>query len=352
MPLPRPDATLGVVLVNAYATHRAPPALSFPHQLRARRDASDPELAGHLDGFMGFITNRGKRPMTATRYGVLRHLERVRHHLALEVEPSHMNAFAAWARDANALVFLTDGTVRAPDGKVLVAPGTGEAQPGAEIPYPADASTRKATTEAALATRGILVPQFLPPVAGEVEVELRAPSDVASRVLALFVCAVRGESVASGRPIPAAELEEQMPLAFAALSPKERSFLAAEAPDQQAVVNHTWRYEAIVPLAWAVGLTESLAFPAAVCDVASLAKTVFGLDAAAFVPRARLRSSAEILDALDLTFRLHWATTDARVKKSAPPAGVEPGVVAERHYALNWLTRFEDAAWDDVTTPT
>jgi hypothetical protein len=301
---------------------------------------------------MGFVTNRGTRPMTATLYGVLRHLERVRHHLALEVEPAHMNAFAAWARDANALVFLPDGTVRAPEGKVLVAPGTGEVQPGAEIPYPADASKRKAATEGTLAAREIRVPKSLPPVLGEVEVELRPSRDVASRVLSLFVCAVRGESLASGRPIHAAELQKKMPLAFEALSPKERAFLSNATPDQQAVVDHTWRYEAIVPLAWAVGLTESLPFPSGLCDVPSLAKAIFALDAAAFVSAARLRSAAEILDALDLTFRLHWATTDARVKESAPPAGVDTGVVAERHYALNWLTRFEDAAWDDVTTPT
>jgi hypothetical protein len=67
---------------------------------------------------------------------------------------------------------------------------------------------------------------------------------------------------------------------------------------------------------------------------------------------ARLRPTGELLDALDLSFRLHWATTDARVKNAAPPAGLEPGVVAERHHALNWLVRFQDAAWDDVETPT
>jgi hypothetical protein len=49
---------------------------------------------------------------------------------------------------------------------------------------------------------------------------------------------------------------------------------------------------------------------------------------------------------------LRWATTEARIKGAAPPAGLEPSVVLERHYALNWLTRFEDEDWDDVETPT
>lgn len=34
------------------------------------------------------------------------------------------------------------------------------------------------------------------------------------------------------------------------------------------------------------------------------------------------------------------------------PAGLEKGVVKERHYALNWLVGYMDQAWDDVTTDT
>jgi hypothetical protein len=216
---------------------------------------------------------------------------------------------------------------------------------------------RKVATEAALAARDIRPPRSLPPVIAEVEVDLRDPRDVVARVIALFLCAVRAESLASGRPIPVSDLEKKLPLAMAATSPKERAFLAAAAPNERDVVNHVWRYESVVPLAWSLGVLDELPFPSAVCDVAVLAKTLFGLDAQSLVAQslvasARLRGTSEILDALDLTFRLHWATTNARVRKTASPAGVEPGVVAERHHALNWLTRFEDAEWDDVTTPT
>jgi hypothetical protein len=341
-----------MLLVNAYATHRDPPAPAFPHRLRGRRDASDPELAKHLQGFKGFVMDRGKRPMTATRYAVLRHLERVKHHLSLEVEDGDMNAFASWARDVNALVFLPDGSVRAPDGKVLVAPGTGEPQAGAEVPYPEDAARRKASSTAALSSRGIATPKSLPPVVAEIEVDLLRPGDVAKRAFALLACAVRGESLASGDPIEAAQLERQLPLAFPALSPKERAFMENPVPGDQDVTNQVWRYEALATLAWSLGVVDALPFPAAICDVSALTKAMLALDARSFASSARLRAPSEILDQLDLVFRLHWATTEARVRKKAPPAGVEPGVVAERHYALNWLTRFEGAEWDDVTTPT
>ena len=94
---------MSVFLVNAYCTHRNPPGLPFEHHLKARRDTSDPELAPHLRGFQGFVMAGGERQMTSVRYGVLRHIERVRHHLALEVDESQLEELALWALEANAI---------------------------------------------------------------------------------------------------------------------------------------------------------------------------------------------------------------------------------------------------------
>jgi hypothetical protein len=341
-----------VMLVNAYSTHRDPPAAPFPHALRSRRTLQDPELRAHLNGFMGFVMGGGKRKMNASRYHVLGHIERVRHQLAMEVDPAQLGALGAWAQDANAILFLPDATVRAPDGKVLVAPDTGDAETGADVPHPQDAVRRKQATEAALAARGVRVPASLPPVVSEVEVELRTAGEVASRCLALFACAVRGESLASGEPISAAEIRAKVRRAFEAMSPRESAFFASDEPAKQDVVNAVWRYEALAALAWAIGAVVELPFPTGLCDVPRLARTMLQGGGRAVADAARLRETGAILDALDACYRLHWATTEARVKKAEPPAGVEPGVVAERHHALNWLVRFQDADWDDVDTPT
>jgi len=340
------------VLINVYATCRALPAPNFPLTVAAQRDRSDPALLPHLHGFMGFVMDGGKRPMTTTRYAVLRHLERVQHHLSLEVEDEHLEAFSAWALECNAITFLPDSSVRAPEGTVLVEAATGDADPTALVPYPPDALARKSRTDVALAQHGVQVPAGLPPVIAEVEVALRAPREVAERCLALLLCALRAESLASENAIPVAELRAKMPLAWAATTPVERAFLESEAPSRQEIVDHVWRYESLALLAWAVRVTAELPLPTAVCDVPGLARAMFELDAEAFVRDARLRDVGVLLDALDLHFRLHWATTDARLKKAPPPAGLEPGVVHERHHALNWLVRFEDAEWDEVATPT
>ncbi len=340
------------MLLNAYCTHRAPPALDFPHALRSRRDRSDPELGEHLRGFMGFIMGGGARAMSQSRYHVLRHVERVQHQLALEVDEADMDAFAAWARAANAVVFLKDGSVRAPDGKVLVDPETGDAHAGAVVPHPPDAVERKARSEAALAALGVRVPDGLPPVVSEVEVALRDGEEIARRCLALFACAVRAESMKGPEDLPADEIARRMPLAEDAMSPRERAFFRAAVPERHDVVDHVWRYEALALLLWALELAPELPLPMGVCDVAWVARTIVSLDGASFVRDARRRPTRELLDALDLHLRLHWATTEASVRDAEPPGGVLPGAVLERHYALNWLTCFEDAEWDDVTTPT
>jgi hypothetical protein len=340
------------MIVNAYCTHLSPPEPGFPHQLLSRRDRSDPEMTPHLRGFQGFIMRGGKREMTQTRYHVLRHIDRVAHQFAMEVAPEHMSAMGEWAARANALVFLPDGTVRAPDGKVLVAPDHEETQPGADVPYLPDAGLRKLQTEQRLAALGIPILPALPPVTSVMEARLRAPSEVAERCLALFVCAVRAESLPSNEPIAVEELRKKRPRAALALTPKEQAFMSAAAPAQPDIVAHAWGYECIAVLRWALGASEALPFPSGICDVPALAKHLFQVDESAFVHGASLRPVEAILDELDLAYRLHWATTNARVNTKVPVAGVEAGVVLERHRVLNWLTRFDDAEWDKVQTHT
>ena len=51
-------------------------------------------------------------------------------------------------------------------------------------------------------------------------------------------------------------------------------------------------------------------------------------------------------------YRYHWATTSARIKKLKAPAKLDGGVVMERHYALNWLIKYMDQDWDNISTDT
>mgnify|MGYP006170165161 CR=1 FL=1 len=139
---PQADAAKDEVLINAYCTVWDLPAIDFPHTLAGRRDLSDPELAPHLSGFVGYVLGRGDGQMTHNRYHAMRHIQRVQQHLSLGVAPEQLDAFAGWAQCANAIAFLADGSIRDPQGRILLAANGAEPDEQAALPYPQQAWQR------------------------------------------------------------------------------------------------------------------------------------------------------------------------------------------------------------------
>ena len=340
------------ILVNAYCTRKAVPKLTFRHRLIAARGRPDAELDQHLDGFVGYVTSRGAAQMTQMKYHVLLHIGRVRQQFSFFVDETQMDAMSAWAVAANAIIFLPDGHVRDPNGRVLVSASGGEPEAEAAVPYPPEARQRKAATEAFLEAKGIRVLPNLPPVVAEPELDLRSPQDVAVRALALLTVAVRAEALAHKNPMSREERRERLPASIVKLTPKETAFFDHDAPAQIDVVQFAWRYECLAVLAWALGLVADLPFPEGICDVAKTVQVMLATSPATLVKRARLRDPGQILDALDLHYRLHWYVTEIRLGRKEALPGLESGVIKERHYALNWLVGFEGAEWDDVETTT
>jgi hypothetical protein len=222
-----------------------------------------------------------------------------------------------------------------------------------ELPH--DARDRQIRSEGELSQFGVRTPATLPPVVSETEVVLRPAPEVARRALALFVVALWAESLMSPE-LAVSNLREKRPLAFRALTPKECLFLNDEAPDQQQITNFAWRYEASRMLAWALGLVDELCYPSETCDVDILSKTFLESNEEALLANAKLLPTETLLDALDLHFRLHWLVRQRQNGKA--PDGemggndLNPGVVLERHHALNWLVQHGGTEWDDVETPT
>ncbi len=339
------------ILVNAYSTLLDPTPLVFDHNLRGQRDRSDVELPDHLNGFIGFIMDSGNREMTPSLYAVMRHLQRVHHHYSFEVEESELDALSTWGWQSNSIFFMTDSTVRDPDGAVLVAPDSGLPEDEAQIPFPADARARKLRSIEQLTSRGIETPDMLPPVLGEDEVVLRAADEVAWRALALFIVAVRAESLATKRTIPVDQLRQKSPMAFESLSPAEHAFMNDPNPAEELVVSMSWRYECLYVLQWALCFHEELSFADNICDVPLVAETMVGRDDRQIINMARLRPVTQLLDALDMNQRMLWMARQAHIDGTDLSSKLEGGVVAERQHALNWLVRFENTDWDEVDTP-
>uniref|UniRef100_UPI0036F32DB4 DUF4272 domain-containing protein n=1 Tax=Novipirellula aureliae TaxID=2527966 RepID=UPI0036F32DB4 len=233
---------------------------------------------------------------------------------------------------------------------------TGLPDEHAKIPFPVDARERKLVSEQTLRNRLIDTPESLPPVISELEVEFRDADEVAWRCLALFMVAVRAESLSAGKPIPIGKLREKSPMAFEALTPNEIEFLNTDHPDQQSVVNFLWRYEALFTLQWALGMHAHMPFPDEICDVPKVAELQIAQPNRLQVAEAELRqgsshASRELLDAVDMNYRMLWAARNAKVHDQTPPSGIDGGVISERQHALNWIIQFENADWDDVDIP-
>ncbi|MCJ2131755.1 DUF4272 domain-containing protein [Methylobacterium sp. E-045] len=346
-------AAVETLIVNAYATVRDLPPLDFPHELFGRRDLSDPELAPHLEGFIGYVMGRGDGQMTAVRYHLWRHLQRVRNHASFEVVPADLDDVEAWAHAANAVLFLPDGSVRAPDGKVVIS-AEGETDPAAVLPYPPDAVARRARTLDRLQGLEPKPPTGMPPAIGESELVLRRPDDVFRRALALLYVAAHVQAQATGGEAMEAGQPARNPVGLDALTPRETRQVRAVAADDAFAM--TWRYEAANALFWALGVAPARIDESdRLVDVDALWRSVAPLarDGSASAG-LRLRPAGEILDALDRAWREHWIVRQAR-EKDLRLDGLDGDVVAERHVALNWLTGFQnghETAWDDIDTPT
>jgi hypothetical protein len=207
---------------------------------------------------------------------------------------------------------------------------------------------RKARSEAILRAQGIPINPNLPVVESEDEVTLRSQDVVAYRTFSLLAVALRGEGLeqaAVERLIARYGLEPH-------LTPKEKAFLPIASPTEAERAQFSWRYESAWLLLWAMGYVEDPRNPSNICDVSRAVTILQQHSTEQFVANAHLRPLPEILDQVDLIYRCHWAVVDARIKNQPPPAGLDPGVVYERHYALNWLISYMDQDWDDVTTDT
>ena len=214
---------------------------------------------------------------------------------------------------------------------------------------------RKERTNNMLSGQGIPVAATLPLIVGDEDYVPRSREEVVARTLAILLTSVYAELLPkegpSARDLVAKLLEQYSAGGF--LSPDERAFLNDPEPSDQDITNFTWRYECAWVGMWTLGFVEELSYPDGICDVAAMAGMIreFG-DLAAITERAALREPGEILDEADLIYRCDWACVDARIKGEDAPADLNPGVVMERHRMLNWLVRYMDAGWDDVTMDT
>ena len=207
---------------------------------------------------------------------------------------------------------------------------------------------RKQRSEEQLRAEGVPVNEQLPVIQSASETQLRSEEEIENRMRCLIVVAGKADG-----------LDEKLLQTIvrqyglkAHFSPWEDRFIYGEDLTSQDYAEARLRYESAWTLLWALGIIDTLSRPDSEANVPEMIRLINGKSVEDFRAEAVVRSVPSILDSTDLVYRYHEAVYTAATAGEPIPAGLLPGVVHERHHALNWLIRYQDKNWDDVSTET
>lgn len=214
-----------------------------------------------------------------------------------------------------------------------------------------DQIARKEKSEKILEKENIKINIHLPCIESEIETTLRIPKEIAERVSVLAIT-----NLVAFNTISAEEAVEylQHNKLWDFTTDGEKEFLADPTDDRK--MYETWKCEGIWVLMWALNKVEKLDFPSEFCNLENINSDDYPVgkdkDPFDFINSINsTRTKSEILDAADLYYRYNWACVDARIN-GKQMEGINPGIVYERQYALNWLINYMNQDWDDVTCDT
>jgi len=202
----------------------------------------------------------------------------------------------------------------------------------------------------------IKVFEELPVIENYEEAKIRTKEEIVKRAVAL--CLVSNYASEIGRGAEVKKVQEffsniiNQYNAATFFTNNENEFMNRKTTTQQEMINFSWRWECYNVLLWALGFFDDLGMPNKVCDVGKIANILVDNNTyEVFERNSKVREKEEILDEADLIYRYDWACVDARINGKKID-NLEPGVVLERHRALNWLINYMDQDWDNVTTDT
>ena len=207
---------------------------------------------------------------------------------------------------------------------------------------------RKKRTEKMLQEMGIPINKHLHTLESAYSLRLKKIEDVIDRIIAITIVSAKG----SGAPDETISEFIDTYNAYDLFTPDEKEFIESEDPDQDEYNTYSWKIECNSALLWAINLVPDLPFPHTLSDVETLYNLVLNSSRDELLEGASYRDKNEILDALDMLYRLHWAIVETRLKNEELPIEISPGVVYERRYALNWMVDLMDEEWDNISMNT
>ncbi len=186
----------------------------------------------------------------------------------------------------------------------------------------------------------------LPVIEDEQSFLPRTAKEISERLKAVMICAVKGEGLSF---IEVLSFMAKWNLKDV-LTHEEREFIDTENASDEDRIKFAWRYECAHILLWALGYVKELKPPHEICEVGDDVK-LFLDNVSHLEENSQLKPMNEILDMNDYYYRLHWAAIDLRLENKKNEL-INEEIIMERHYALNWLIRYQNQEWDSISTNT
>lgn len=120
------------------------------------------------------------------------------------------------------------------------------------------------------------------------------------------------------------------------ITKKEEIFLMNANSTKEECEKYIWKYEAVLPLLWALGFIKELDKPTNICDTWLVTGLILGKWVDVFTENAKLRTIDEI----------HWEYQNYLGYLNDNSLNLD--VVKERLHALAWLTAKDNLAWDEL----
>lgn len=207
---------------------------------------------------------------------------------------------------------------------------------------------RKHRSESILKSLNIPFIDHLPKIEEEKDAKVRKPQEIAIRILILANLCLVAEDENTRLEVITFLKREKL---WSSVSKFEKELFRKKLTKKEKN-NIAWRSEAIWMLLWAIYKVETLELPDRETHIDEIMERIppFMESTKEFIETSAVRPITEILDIADLTYRLHWTTKHTQLN-SLDKLNLNPSIVYERHYAINWITFYDDN-WDDISTDT
>jgi hypothetical protein len=173
------------------------------------------------------------------------------------------------------------------------------------------------------------------PFIEESEARLRTPEEIAKRILVLMYLYYVSQKPWDRNNVTVFLKEQNL---WDDVSSREKELFTKDLTGQEQN-NILWRLEVIWLLLWAINKVDILELPVEQTNISKIFERIPGFmeDTEEFIQSSARRTTAEILESADLTYRLHWATQHTELNGPLT-LQLNSGIVRQRLYAINWLT--------------